>query len=60
MVKSFVKVSSSSKSGDPESSPVPASSSETTAILFSLNVLYKSSNESASNSKPFKALANCS
>ena len=53
MVKSFVKTSSSSNNGDPPSSSVPASSSDTIAILFSLKVLYKSSNESASSSNPF-------
>ena len=61
MVKSFVSASSSNINFSGSFSlavPVsPASSSETTAILFSLNAVYKSSNESASKSNPFNAFA---
>ena len=61
MVKSLVNVLSSSSNLSTFPFPVSSlSSSETTAILFSLNVLYNSSKASASKSRPFKALANSS
>ena len=51
--------SSSITFGTP-SSPVASDSSATTWISFSIKVLYISSKESLSTSKPFKASANCS